>query len=811
MHIINTRDNAKRKMQNTKPLPRTKNFVFGIILLPLIFCFLSGCIKKDELNEARTDVGRSQLYYQHAVERYKDLVKAGGDSGRLYLELGQLYFSHGDFEQAIESFRKAKGTAADRFIAISYYLTGNFTEALEIFNKQELRDDEYLYYHGLTCEKLNLFDQALGAYNKIRGLKFKARAKTRIDTIERESGLARIKDTDPEVNKIITGPYSSKEYPQAGALILYCDERFEVTAENTEVSTLHYIVKILNQRGKEDFAESGLDYDSTYERVELVYARTIKPDGTVVDVGSRHIRDVSKYLNFPLYSNARVYIISFPEVTEGSCVEYKLKIYRSQLINKKDFILSYPIQAPEPVIAASLSISLPRQRPLNIKILNEGYNDFGADLKPDIKENDDFLTYRWQFRNIPQITPESNMPPEAQINPALFISTFASWQDIYNWWWQLAKDKIKADSAIKDEVSLLIKNRNSEEDKIRAIYNFCAQKIRYVAVEYGQAGYEPHYASDIFKNKYGDCKDQAILLVTMLKEANFSSWPVLIATKERYNLNEDFPSAMFNHCIAAVSSEDKIFFLDPTAETCPFGDLPPDDQGRKVLIFKENGYRIQDTPLYPAGHNLNRHYLKIKINSDESLLAQKSVFTYGVYDQAQRHWLLYTQPELIREMLKEKIQEVSIGAKLDKYSIGNLDNLNQPVVLDYSFRGPEYFTLASNLRIMPQLTSLDTSLVAKDIRRYPIDFCILDTKEAVFEIEIPDNFVVKYMPGNVTEDSPWLKFTAEYRRQGRDKIHFSQKIELKENLVSQKDYPDFKKFFEGLAKKIKQRIVVERI
>jgi tetratricopeptide (TPR) repeat protein len=811
MHIINTRDNAKRKMQNTKPLRRTQNFVFGIILLPLIFCFLSGCSKKDELNDARTDVGRSQLYYQHAVERYKDLVKKEADSERLYFELGQLYFSHGDFEQAVESFRKAKGSAANRFIAISYYRLGNFTEALEIFNKQELGDEEYLYYHGLTCEKLNLFDQALEVYRKIKGPKFRAKAETRIDAIERESGLARIKDADPEVNKIITGPYSSKEYPQAGALILYCDEKVEITPENTEVSTLHYIVKILNQRGKEDFAESGIGYDSTYERVELVYARTIKPDGTVVDVGSRHIRDVSKYLNFPLYSNARVYIISFPEVTEGSCLEYKLKVYRSQLINKKDFILSYPVQAAEPVIAANLSIILPRQRPLNIKTINERYNDFGADLKPAIKENNGFLTYNWQFRNIPQITPEPLMPPEAQINPSLFISTFSSWQDIYNWWWQLAKDKIKADSAIKDEVSLLIKNQNSEEDKIRAIYNFCAQKIRYVAVEYGQAGYEPHYASDIFKNKYGDCKDQAILLVTMLKESGFSSWPVLIGTKEHYNLNEDFPSAMFNHCIAAVSLQDKVYFLDPTAETCPFGDLPAGDQGRKVLIFKEDGYKIQDTPLYPAAHNLNKHYLKIKINSDESLVAEKSVFTYGVYDQVQRHWLLYTQPDLIRQMLKEKIQEVSIGAKLDSYSIENLDNLNQPVMLDYSFRGPEYFTLASNLRIMPQLTSLDTSLTAKDIRRYPLDFGILDSKEAIFEIEIPDNFVIKYMPDDVSEDSPWLKFTAEYKRQGKARIYFSQKIELKENLISQKDYPDFKKFFEGLAKKIKQRIVIERI
>ena len=813
MHIINTVKKLKAKSKKEKGNFNKPTFYFYLALFAFAFSVLPlffGCTQKNGLEQARNCVGKSQIYYQHALEWYKDLIAKGRGLDRLYLELGQLYYSHGEFESAIEAFRKSKDVSAERFMAISYYRVGNFTGALEIFNKQEFSDDEYLYYYGLTCEKLNLFDQALTVYKKIKGDKPRLKANARIDIIEKHAEPLNIKDIDAQVNKIITGPYTLKQYPQAGALILYCDERVEITPENTQVSYLHYIIKILNQRGKEDFAETNIDYDSTYERVELLYARTIRPDGNVVEVGSRYIRDVSKYLNFPLYSNARVYIISFPEVVDGACIEYKFKIYRSQLINKKDFDLGYPIQASEPIITANFSIILANKDLLNIKILNEKYNAFGAILKPDIKENDGHLIYNWQFKDIPPIIPEANMPPGVQINPTILISTFSSWEDIYKWWWGLAKDKIRADAAIKDEVRVLIKNQNSEEAKIRAIYNFCAQKIRYVAVEYGQAGYEPHYAGDIFKNKYGDCKDQAILLVTLLKEAGFSSWPVLIATREHYNLNEDFPSTMFNHCIAAVSLKDKIFFLDPTAETCSFGDLPADDQGRKVLIFKEGGYKIQETPLYSAEHNLIKQYLKIKINNDETLFAQKSIFTYGIYDQAQRFWLLYTQPELIQEKLKERIQEVSIGAKLNEYHIKNLENLNEPLILSYAFQGPEYFTVAGNLRIMPQLSGLDTSLVAREKRKYALDFRILDSKETIFEIEIPDNFVIKYIPDNVIEDSPWLKFVAEYNRQGKNRIYLRQKMELKKNTVPLSDYPDFKNFFEGLAKKIKQRVVVER-
>jgi hypothetical protein len=258
-----------------------------------------------------------------------------------------------------------------------------------------------------------------------------------------------------------------------------------------------------------------------------------------------------------------------------------------------------------------------------------------------------------------------------------------------------------------------------------------------------------------------------------------------------------------------VLLEDKTIFLDPTLETCSFGDLPSDDENRQVLLFKEDKYEIQNTPLYPAQHNLTRQILALKINSNETITAKKNIFSQGMYEQAQRYWLLYTPPQLIEEALKEKIQDISIGATLDQYNIENLGNLNTPVILDYTFRGPEYFTIAGNLRIMPQLASLDAALVAKDRRIYPIDFSVLDTREAVLEVEIPDNFVIKYIPDSVTEDSQWLKFIVEYSYKD-NKLSFRQKMVLKKTVVSELDYSNFKALFEKLAKKIKQRVILER-
>jgi transglutaminase-like putative cysteine protease len=780
------------------------------IVLIFILVLIFGC-KENNFQESPEEYIRdSEASYSKAVSLYKELISKSDNPSLLYFKLGELYFRRGEYNPAINAFNSSSQIEAKKFLALSFYRLGNFTDALEIFNREKIPDDEYLYYFGLTCERLNLFDQAIKVYKQIKGAEFRSLAGLRLDEIQRQAGILNIKEADPEIAKILNNAPDAKLYPQAGALILLANENIEITEKDTQESTVHYLVKVLNERGKESFAESAIEYDSTFEKIELVYARTIKPDGSVVYVGSRHIRDVSKYLNFPLYSNARVLIISFPEVSMGGALEYKIKIKRSQLVNKKDVFFSYPVQAYEPIIFAEFNLTLPKEKSLKVKAINEEYNYFGADLKPVQEENNGNLIYRWRFKDIPQIIPEPNMPEDTEINPAILLSTFNSWQDIYSWWWGLAKDKIKTDKSIKAEVKRLIKGKLTDLEKARAIYNFCAKDIRYVAVEYGDAGYEPHSAGEILRNKYGDCKDQAVLLVTMLREAGLKAFPVLIGTKQYYNLNQDFPSALFNHCIAALYLGNKIIFLDPTAETCSFGDLPLADQGRMVLVFKDDSYNIEMVPLYPGGHNFVKQELKLKINGDESISGAKINVTLGAYDQKQRYWLLYTQPELIEDTLKNIIQEVSIGARLVNYKIDNLNDLNTPVLLSYDFRGPEYFTKAGTLRIMPQLASIDTSLIAKEERKYPIDFGLLDKHELYLEITIPKNFVIQYMPGNIKYDSPWLSFTQEYSFKN-NKLYFKQLSYNKTDKVAKEEYANFKGFLENLARSIKQRVVLEKL
>ncbi|RLC35974.1 MAG: hypothetical protein DRH33_07750 [Candidatus Nealsonbacteria bacterium] len=219
-------------------------------------------------------------------------------------------------------------------------------------------------------------------------------------------------------------------------------------------------------------------------------------------------------------------IISMPELTEGAVIEYKAIKYINKLIDGKEFCENYPIQGFEPYLNQRVNLIIPDGYNVNIESYNPGYVEYALSFSPQIERVEDGTKYTWEFNNVPEIIAEPSMSPYIEITPYFCISSIDDWQEVYDWWGSLVVDKVKIDKAIEEKTQELIKDKNTQEEKAKAIYHWVASKIRYVGVEYGEAGFEPHYATEIFKNKYGDCKDQSMLLISMLRYAGISAYPV---------------------------------------------------------------------------------------------------------------------------------------------------------------------------------------------------------------------------------------------------------------------------------------------
>jgi len=331
-----------------------------------------------------------------------------------------------------------------------------------------------------------------------------------------------------------------------------------------------------------------------------------------------------------------------------------------------------------------------------------------------------------------------------------------------------------------------------------------------VAVAYGDAGYEPHQAAEIFANKYGDCKDQAILLIAMLQEAGIEAYPVLISTWDSITTQTDMPALLFNHAIAALPLDGTLVFMDPTDSVVSFGDLPVMDQGRSTLVFYPDRYQFVTTPLFEPAFNSAESRMVIRVHADESIDAERSVATKGSYRQAQRHWLKYTMPILIEEGIKQRVRGFADQAELKEYTISGVEDLNAPVTLSYTFFAPRFFVEAGPIRILNTFDHWDTSGVSKATRRYPIARPGLEEHVDRIEVALPDHLAVKYVPPDTDVTTPWFYFSQRYETQGHGLCVTSvHRVKVREIPVA--DYPAYKEKIEAIASTVNQHVILEEI
>jgi len=782
---------SSRGISFKKMLQKSKVSLFSITICILI----GGCA---------TTLDNISSLYDEAISRYERLLQKQPENDTLRLKLARFYYQFKDYEHIKELLGGLEDESAKILLAKSLAQLKEYTQALELFDRiGEVKDPEYMFLYAQALEAKNLFPRAIEMYGRLDP-PFKEKAKQRINQIK-----ITIDEKMPfEISELLN---NQKEFlsriEDEEAVMLLVDEEAEIKEDNTSISSVHVIKKVLKEKGR-SLAEVVIGYDSTDERIELEYARTITPQGKAVYVGKENIRDVSKYLNYPLYSNARAFIISMPAVEIGAIIEYKIKIYSSRLINEDDFTYIYRLRERYPIGRASFKLTVPQGRSPHLKLFHK--DEVGAhQLLPREELIGDKNNYLWEFKEIEPIIPEEKMPPLPLINPAVIISSFDSWQEVYSWWYELFKDKIVLSDEIKKFVDELTKDTADDLEKARKIYEFCAKEIRYVAVEYGESGYEPHAAKDIFWNRYGDCKDMATLLVGMLRYAGLDAYPVLITTREVYPIAFDFASVNFNHAIAALFYKGEFIFMDATSSTTSFGDLPLSDQERDVLVFLKDGYKLVKIPLLRDNEVI--YQTDIEIDKNEDAHITREVTTTGYFAAQQRYYFKHTHPDELEENIQSRMAEISPFSELIDYAIENADEFDKLPVLRYTFKAKKFLSPAHNLRIVPSVEdiTIDTAYAGKKERKFAIDFGGISKRVSQVKIKLAPNLKLEYAPANRKIRTKWFDFELNLSSK-KNIIDFKQEFKIKERFVQQNEYESFKKKLEEVLFYLKEKIILTK-
>ena len=387
-------------------------------------------------------------------------------------------------------------------------------------------------------------------------------------------------------------------------------------------------------------------------------------------------------------------------------------------------------------------------------------------------------------------------------------SLFEDTADLYSWYHSLVEDVENDPTTIRPIVNKIIAGK-SREDKIRAIYYWVQDRIRYIAFEDGIAGFKPEPAQSVYEKKYGDCKGMANLVCTMLKEAGFDARLSWIGTSRIY-YDYSVPSlAVDNHMICTVFEGGKTYFLDPTEKFAAFGEYAERIQGRQVMVEDGDQYKILRIPERNSNENLIDKSLRVRINEDR-LLASGQYEYRGEAKTTLLNIIHSSKSELQETLIKELVAAGDRSLRSKNIEVSDLDNREIPVTINFDLELKHVVDIFDDelyLSLDFEEFMKEDTIAGDRIREIAFSKKKLTKKQVV--LEIPEGYAVDFVPEAVEVSNEVFEISASYNSAGPVLI-YEQNIKIKETELKEQLFQDWNEAILALRGFYKDKIVLKK-
>ncbi len=365
-------------------------------------------------------------------------------------------------------------------------------------------------------------------------------------------------------------------------------------------------------------------YSRTFTKVESIRGRVVKPDGTEEPIDDAKRSDRPVFDGSVLFTDERVVEIPVPPLPVGAVFESEIV---TRDLDVKPFVLRESFGSEVPTREARMIVETPKDWLVRWSVQSWDGKPFAPVEVVDGKVK------RWTFerKDLPALELDPQGPPAWALVPVVAVrleewteqgqkkQAFASPEALSAWLWAQYTEQAKVTPELENTVKEVLAGvPDDAESKARALYEYTCRSIQYCAIEIGYGGWIPHDAPTVQKGRYGDCKDKATYLHTLLRVAGISSAPTLIYSHQGTPMPFQLPSlgANFNHAILAVDLPGgRTVYADPTWRAVPFGQLPPNDQEATVLELREKGAPLKTTPASAATANVERQLVTLSLDA----------------------------------------------------------------------------------------------------------------------------------------------------------------------------------------------------
>jgi tetratricopeptide (TPR) repeat protein len=560
--------------------------------------------------------------------------------------------------------------------------------------------------------------------------------------------------------------------------------RFENDGSGMRETTA--IIRIQSQAGVQAFGQLVFGYSTATEDLKLDYVRVRTPDGQVTETPASSTQDFAPEVlqEAPMYSDFRQRHVSVVGMRPGVILEYHV-VTTVKPLAAGEFWYEYSFPEGYALTDATLQIDIPKSREIKIK---------SPDHKFDVREDGDRRIYTWSVKNF---VPDRKKLEQEEVDdtPDVQLSSFTDWQEIATWYAKLQSGRAVPDDTIKKKALELTRNAITPEEKTRRLYDFVARNIRYVSLSFGVGRLQPHAASEVLQNGYGDCKDKHTLLQAMLAAEDIKSYPVLIHSDRK--LDEDVPSpAQFDHLITAVKLGDNLTWLDSTAEVEPFGEIEYQLRNKQAVIATTGSQGgLRRTPAESPVKDRTTLNINAKFSQFGALDADLELTSTG--DGA---WPLRGTFRRVPQTDWPRVLEFvsrawGLQGDISDVKIDAIEDTAKPFHLTCHLHKADYFKVPNsgvNFRLLPAISVGRLPRASKKHSGEPLDVGPAEERIYRLRAEFPSNFSV-HPPSDVSITRDYGDYSSTYKL-SKNVLEGERKIVLKVNELPAFRRADYESF-----------------
>jgi transglutaminase-like putative cysteine protease len=563
-------------------------------------------------------------------------------------------------------------------------------------------------------------------------------------------------------------------------------------------------VKRIQNEDAMSFGEIPIVYDKKRQSIKNIKAFITAPDGKRYRYKMIQDVDVSSE---SAYSDNRKKINTMPNVVKGSTIEYEYTIFNKYGPIKGEYFDTVNLYSAGPFRHIVITLDAPDSIQLYFKNMNTRRD-------PEITRAKARTIYKWEFKDDDiydeNLAREAYTPAVIEFLPITVISTMKDWSEFSAWYWKEFSKNIVSSEDIRSEVLRITGDKKILEDKIMAVARYLYDNYRYVAMNLNEHNYEPHPANEVFKNKFGDCKDQTALLITMLKEMGIEAYPVLVCGQTQGNPAGLLPSpAAFDHLIAGVNMGNKIYFIDPLVEGYRFGETPYSLEGSYTFIVDSDKGKFIQMPFMELKQKVSISRSRIKLRANGDAVAENvAIFDRQASINTRKSIKLATKKS--REDMFAYLENLTQGGKLLSYKIIGEDKEYGFLAIWVKTFSRKYLKPKGSIMFFGDSSiSLVNEFYYKE-RKYPLKFYAEYENVDINEFIIPQGFMFEYIPPDINLESKWLDVSVKY-----SKIPNSIKQVMRQRYkradTSASEYKQFRELLQQVEDNLNECIVIRKI